>query len=386
MDCDKFESVLMDELYGELDELTCAAVKRHMAACGRCAALFDGLRATRRVALMPVAAPSFDLEARILAAAYSTPVPVPLQRRAARALSVAGSWAMRPQTAMAAVFLVMIGTSGLLLRGKSSRAPASAAMTVTEEGTPAPAAPALEPHAFQPPAPAASAPPSNAAAAPPMGPSPAGGFALAPNGFAQPDWTEAKRSRPAAKSVAGAQGLALPPPPSPTESRTDNDISTARGTAGTRAEADEPTARRAAGPSAAASPIFARSPDDGTAPEPSPAAPFDSALDAYRARRFTESGRAFDALSPGDVNADLWAARSLRDGSGCRAAVARFDEVAERAPSSSPGWDAALEGARCYRLLGDVARARARLTPLLKVATFADRARVELSGLSGERP
>ena len=46
---------------------------------------------------------------------------------------------MRPQTAMAAVFLVMIGTSVLLLRGKSSRAPASAEMTVTEEGTPAPA-------------------------------------------------------------------------------------------------------------------------------------------------------------------------------------------------------------------------------------------------------
>jgi len=61
--------------------------------------------------------------------------------RLARAVSLAGSWAMRPQTAMAAVFLVMIGTSVLLLRGKSSRAPASAEMTVTEEGTPAPAAP-----------------------------------------------------------------------------------------------------------------------------------------------------------------------------------------------------------------------------------------------------
>lgn len=45
---------------------------------------------------------------------------------------------MRPQTAMAALFLVMIGTSVLLIRGKSSRAPASAEITVTEEGTPAP--------------------------------------------------------------------------------------------------------------------------------------------------------------------------------------------------------------------------------------------------------
>jgi TolA-binding protein len=61
-----------------------------------------------------------------------------LGTRLARATSVAGSWAMRPQTAMAALFLVMIGTSVLLIRGKSSRAPASAEITVTEEGTPAP--------------------------------------------------------------------------------------------------------------------------------------------------------------------------------------------------------------------------------------------------------
>jgi TolA-binding protein len=61
-----------------------------------------------------------------------------LGSRLARATSVAGSWAMRPQTAMAALFLVMIGTSVLLIRGKSSRAPASAEITVTEEGTPVP--------------------------------------------------------------------------------------------------------------------------------------------------------------------------------------------------------------------------------------------------------
>jgi hypothetical protein len=29
MDCEKFESAMMDELYGELDEVTSAAVKRH---------------------------------------------------------------------------------------------------------------------------------------------------------------------------------------------------------------------------------------------------------------------------------------------------------------------------------------------------------------------
>src|SRR5580704_17674531 len=142
MDCEKFESAMMDELYGELDELTSAAAKRHIAGCARCAALISGFRATRRVAVLPKVEPPEGLEQRILAATASAEQVVPVGWRLARAVSLAGSWAMRPQTAMAAVFLVMIGTSVLLLRGKSSRAPASAEMTVTEEGTPAPASPA----------------------------------------------------------------------------------------------------------------------------------------------------------------------------------------------------------------------------------------------------
>src|SRR5689334_16837021 len=106
MDCEKFEATLMDELYGELDELTSAAAKRHVSGCARCAALIGGLRATRRVAAIPRVEPPPGLEERILAAAgAATPKVVPLRGRLARAVSMAGSWAMRPQTAMAAVFL-----------------------------------------------------------------------------------------------------------------------------------------------------------------------------------------------------------------------------------------------------------------------------------------
>src|SRR5580658_5062629 len=141
MDCEKFESAMMDELYGELDELTSAAAKRHVAGCARCSALLGGLRATRRVATVPLVDPPADLEDRILAAVKEAQKVVPFGRRVARAVSVAGSWAMRPQTAMAALFLVMIGTSVLLLRGKSARAPVGAEVTVTEQGAPA-AAPA----------------------------------------------------------------------------------------------------------------------------------------------------------------------------------------------------------------------------------------------------
>ena len=70
MDCDRFEATLIDELYDELDELTSAAAKRHVAGCSRCASLIGGLRATRRVAVLPMVEPPVDLEDRILAAAH----------------------------------------------------------------------------------------------------------------------------------------------------------------------------------------------------------------------------------------------------------------------------------------------------------------------------
>jgi hypothetical protein len=74
MDCEKFESALMDELYGELDELTSAAAKRHVSGCARCAALLGGLRATRRVAALPRVEPPPYLEQRILDAAAAATV------------------------------------------------------------------------------------------------------------------------------------------------------------------------------------------------------------------------------------------------------------------------------------------------------------------------
>ena len=121
MDCEKFESTLMDELYDELDELTSAASKRHVAGCARCASLLHGLSATRRIDILETVEPPAGREERILAATKDAQMVVPLRGRISRVVSWAGSWAMRPQTAMAAVFLLMIGsTSVLLLRARSS--------------------------------------------------------------------------------------------------------------------------------------------------------------------------------------------------------------------------------------------------------------------------
>jgi hypothetical protein len=329
MDCDKFESAMMDELYGELDEVTSAAVKRHLASCGRCATLFGGLRATRRVAVMPRVEPPPGLERSILNHADNALRVVPFRRRVAQAVSVAGSWAMRPQTAMAAVSLVMLGASVLLLRGRSSRAPASAEMTVTQEGTPAPAAP--------------STAPLGAATdlAPPIGP-------LASNERAG----EAKAAAPlvAAGSPAQESPTAIPrarafakaPPPSLTAEATK--ASPARDLA------------------VAAAPVAA-SPGAAQGGRSATAAP-------------AERGEASDV-----AGADLATARSLRDTRGCRAAIARFDDIARRSAGTPVGWDALLDSAMCCRFIGDNAGAQTRLNALLNVESYKERARIELEKL-----
>ncbi|HEX3343807.1 MAG TPA: zf-HC2 domain-containing protein [Polyangiaceae bacterium] len=363
MDCEKFESAMMDELYGELDELTSAAVKRHVAGCARCTALIGGLRATRRVAVVPLVEPPADLEERILSAARDVQKVVPLRRRVARVVSLAGSWAMRPQTAMAALFLVMIGTSVLLLRGRSSRAPPTAEVTVTEQGAPAPAA---------------SAAATSTAALDQT-------TTVAPN----------------ASFAAGLHAVETKPAPAAPPYDLPEDLRLSRGKGAAPKEKDDDglvaNAAAPAGapnmlpPAAAAGPTgLAGFGASGGAAEQSATgadkkaqlSPFDTALQSYRGGRFDEATRAFDALAGGDPNAELWAARSVRESKGCRNAVARFDKVAQRAGGTAPGWDALLEGGVCYRAMGDMGSARVRLNALLTVDSHKDKARAELDRIN----
>jgi hypothetical protein len=67
MDCEKFEPLLLDELYEELDEVTSAAVKRHVSGCARCASILNGMRSTRRAVALPMLELPDGLEDRILA-------------------------------------------------------------------------------------------------------------------------------------------------------------------------------------------------------------------------------------------------------------------------------------------------------------------------------
>lgn len=162
MDCEKFDQHVIDALYDELDELTMASMKRHMESCSRCAASFSGLRATREVAILPLEEPSDELESRILFAASAAQRGTPWPKKALRALAWAGSHAMRPQLAMAAVFVLVIGSSLLLLRAKPGTT-TIAPVRVTEQGEPSPERDdgVETPPAMQAAAPAATASPAD---------------------------------------------------------------------------------------------------------------------------------------------------------------------------------------------------------------------------------
>jgi hypothetical protein len=163
MDCEKFDQHVIDELYEELDELTHAALKRHVEGCSRCAAILSGLRATRDVGILPIEEPSDDLEARILDAVAVAQKKAPWPRKVLRGLAWAGSHAMRPQLAMAALFFLVIGSSLLLLRAKPGTG-GLAPVRVTERG--APAIEAESPVAAATASPTAAPPAAMAAAAP----------------------------------------------------------------------------------------------------------------------------------------------------------------------------------------------------------------------------
>lgn len=412
MDCEKYEPLLLDELYGELDEVTSAAVKRHVSGCARCASILDGMKSTRRLAVLPMVELPEGLEDRILASVKEAQKVVPIQSRASRALSWAGTWAMRPQTAMAAVFLLMIGTSAFVIR---SRHPSERvdAVSVTEQGMPAgQSAPsdgdresldskaAAAAHGPNQPAPI-TAPPIAAA---PGGPVASAGGALA---FGDPmagtmDGITAGKGRVAGNAKEDNSGLLG----SALLAADDKNKDEAQGTRGGSANAEKK--RAAASPSDitnAAAPAGAPvaptdrgdrdfAPRSQTVSPPATKAAeeqqqqdgFSSGMAAYRSRNFAEATRQFDsAARTGDSNAALWAAKSVKDGNGgCAAALPRFDAVAQKAGGSGSwvGSEAQLEAARCQLAAGQLDSARERLSKLTSVPSHAAPAQQALNELN----
>ncbi len=400
MDEERFDSLLLDELYGELDEETSASMRRYAAAHPRAAEKLASLQAVRRAAAPASVAVPDSLEARILSAVRETPVVVPFRLRASSALSRAGAWAMRPQTAMAAVFLLMVGSSVLLVRGRSAKAPTASEITVLERGAPAAIASEAADQESSPDLKSAALAHGTqevARAAPaPQAPSASGGTAAEGAlalGEAKDDSAESpaygtatKDSRHTYDGTGSGRGWATPPPPAAPLARAAAPKAAAATEGYEKGQAmngtsDLPSLSAGGGSApAAAAPTVAVA---GKARGPS--SDFEVAMAAYNDKRFADATTDFDRIAAGgDVNAALWAARSVRDGSGgCAAAVARFDAVADAAFATVAGQDATLEGGRCYRALGRADEAQRHFQRLLTVPAYMARAQSELSALAG---
>lgn len=392
MDCEKFEPLLLDELYEELDELTSAAVKRHVSGCARCASILNGMKGTRSAiadAGFPLVAVPAGLEDRILAAAKEAQKVVPIRSRWQKAISIAGSWAMRPQTAMAAVFLLMIGTSAFLIRSKNY-ASRDSAVSVTVQGTPSPtAAPQGESAASMDDKAAAqahgpSAPPNNVTRPPTavastiaLNDEQSNGPVDRLTGGAARDKGKGDEDNSALGTLAAAEGRAGggaggkdAPRPAPTTAPVTN----AGVPGGAPYQAQQGYADNngmySQQPAAPTKQLSKRSGPDNQAQDA-----FSLGAAAFRARNFAEATRHFDqAAASGDTNAALWAAESVREGQGCVVALGRFDSLSQKASGAWVGHEASLRAARCQIAMGQFDGARDRLNKLASIPSHQQQA------------
>lgn len=353
MDCEGFDEIVLDLLYDDgpssqhLDE-----ARRHASGCARCAGSLAALQQARQLAELPVPPVPAGLEQAILAEVERRK-----QAREAtwwgrldRAISLLGAFAMRPQTAMGALLVLMTGLSLVLLRAKPAK---NSSVQITEHGQPEHGQPAE--------APAAAAPPIVAA--------------IERKTAELPSRKEDERAKSADLPSPPAAAIREPSEVAPTPATTTTATTTAAAT---------PTAAPAAAPAASAQAEATVKADKSAAGESQEAA-FASAMDHYKARRYREAIQAFDIVANGGGSnggrAALYAAHSARFSSGCSAALPRYNAIANRQVGSGAASDATWEAARCYRELGQLENARQLFSTLRRVAGYRDRVEKELATL-----
>jgi hypothetical protein len=340
VDCEKFDRIVLDLLYDELDELTSAAAKRHMEHCTRCRSIGAGLRATREVGMLPLVDAPEGLELRILEAERHATELLPLGKRLGRGLSLLAGYAMRPQLAMAALLMLMIGSSLLFLRAQPGD---REHVLVTERGVPE---------------------------------SDNDSVAVLPK---KVDSLAPESLRAAARPSARADDA-------PHRDRAVAEAKTeARAPAAAVENLPEPVATAAPAPDGFAKGVADDKADDSVGELGSDTdASYNAAMAAYRDGRYSEAERRFSAIaSQGGAHAAsaaLYEVQALRMVSGCPSAAPRFDDVHSRYPGSI-GNDAAWQAADCFRSLGELARARQDYQDLMSDPNYKARAQEALAEL-----
>jgi hypothetical protein len=339
MNCETFDDAVLDLLYGEGDAAVAAEARRHFSSCARCKKVFETLSSARAdLSLEELPIPA-GLESRILtAAAEARPPRLGFWATVDRFITVAGALAMRPQVAMAALLLLMSGSSLLLLRARPA-GPGS--VVVTERGAPGAAV-------------------AVAAAPAPM------------DRQGTPE-TYADRAGKSEKEKAGGPGAA------PTEARADQPTADG-GSVGEAAAAPVATATATAVATAATETQVGVIPES-VASDPT----FAAAMTDYRAKRFDNALRTFDVVESGGGEpaslAALYAARSLRYGKGCAAALVRYETILTKYAATPAAQEALWDSAACQRERGSTDRARQLYQALRKNPDSRDRAEKALADL-----
>jgi hypothetical protein len=395
MDCEKFDQIIIDAVYDELDELTLAAAKRHADGCTRCHSALSGLRATRKIGILPLVEAPAGLEMRVLKAAREAHRNLPWPRRVGRAISWAGSYAMKPQMAMAALLMLMLGASITILRGKPDRSGAVSPISVTERGVPEQQAgeePRTERRSADdrgpgsPPAGGRLAKRDDERGGAPAPPAAAAPFATAPperlaegegRGFKGGDKSESAADMPRPKSAPVAQAA----PAAPAAQAGPDDLalnaqpqrSAASGAEKKRIDLQSGSAGlgAAAGQGVASSP-----PQDALA----------SAMNLYNGGRFAEAERAFDDIESAHTKdaprAALMAAKSSEGAFGCGKAAPKYEATWAKYSTSSPGAEALSLAADCYTKIANYPKARDLLMQLRTVAGYREGAERRLGDLN----
>ena len=343
MDCEKFDRIVLELLEGELDELTSAAAKRHMEHCTRCRGIAAELRATLEVGKLPLVEPPEGLERRILEAEQRATQLLPIGKRLGRGLSLLAGYAMRPQLAMAALLMLMIGSSLLFLRAQPGDREQA---MVTERGVPESDSDQVSVMAKKGEADSAHAASRNA---------PAPIVAASTPESARRD--RATEMKPAPHAVGG--------PSAPMAAPGFAEPSDGLGALGD----DKGSPQELEG--------------SGQATTDSDAS-YEAAMAAYRDGRYSEAERRFQEIAGQGgshaPSAALYEVQALRMVSGCPPAAPRFEAVRTRYPGSI-GNDAAWQAADCYRALGDLARARQDYEELANDASYKARAKEAIAEL-----
>jgi TolA-binding protein len=322
MNSDKFDRIVLDLLYGELDELTTAAAKRHMDQSARAREIFAHFKATRQLSVLPTHAPPADFESALMDRERRALAELPLHHRIGRIVSMLAGYAMRPQLIMGALLMLMIGSSLMFLRARPGQ---HSSVQVTERG----------------------APEADIDLVLPVSPTRVDGPGALTSGVF--------RALPSVDAERPPQPVEPASAPSPAPRAPD-------------------VARAGAGVQLAEGGPEGLDPFD-QALELYRAGKYDEAQRRFERISRSGSGRAAQAA--------LYSAQAARNASGCSSAVSRFERVRIEFPGSAPAYEAAWRSAKCQQQLGDVDAARQSYESLLQVSSHAGRARAALGALGG---